>query len=599
MNPRLESSYQQESAALLATRIPLASGIFLFAICTTGIIEMIHRPEILWTWARFSLAEATALAVPLLFRKRLSGTTTYEIAVVASWVVVVGLIYGYVEVAPLSTAAAGLVAICIMTGGSLLASWSLTSQCTLSAAATVGFCALVIVRGESGIDTTFSLFAVLSGALISLQGTWYMDLHRRAIYREAIRSDDEAAITRSLEEFAKELNRGLSDDGVAERVATLALETMETNWVLVMQPAETTDTMRIVAGDGELPSSIDNLKALEVPVNDLPFLENDSNATIKLVEGWETRSSQLLRRLWGRHVLVAPLHHRGRRIGVILTGAEEVCSKSHRLFRGIAQHAAIAMANAQLLDELRRASSMKSEFLATMSHELRTPLHVIMGYTEMLNDLLGGTVDAEVTQILQRLAQNETSLTDLIEATLDAHRLEAGRNNVKRRKFRGNTLFEQLRSDIRSLPRTPGVDVQWSIPESPVEMYSDPIKLKVIAKNLIGNALKFTKRGHVRVDVEIDDDDKRLLLTVTDTGPGIPEAEIPQIFEMFRQATPTASESSLAGVGLGLFIVREFVAQLDGSVSVDNHPGGGARFAVDVPLDIAVAPASSSNRLVA
>jgi len=319
--------------------------------------------------------------------------------------------------------------------------------------------------------------------------------------------------------------------------------------------------------------------------------------------------------------MVAPLHHRGKRIGVLLAGADRVTSRSHRLIRGIAQHAAIAIANAELLAELRQASSMKSEFLATMSHELRTPmngiigmaqllegtsldaeqhahLQVIMGYTEMLTDLLGGEVDAEVTQILQRLAQNETSLTDLIEATLDAHRLEAGRNTVKLRKFNGNALFDQMRSDTRWLPRTPGVEVQWTIPDAEVEICSDPTKLKVIAKNLIGNALKFTKRGHVHVEIGIETEHPRLRITVTDTGPGIADDEIPQIFEMFRQATPTASEASLAGVGLGLFIVREFVTQLNGNIQVDNHPDGGARFRVEVPLDLAESSASG-GRMVA
>jgi len=597
MDLRLEPSYESESAALSASRIPWATGIFVLAIAITGLLEAFHRPEVLGTWSKFYALELAFLAMPFAFRRWISGRA-FETLVMASWVVVVWLIYYYAVVCSLSVTSVASAAVCVMTGAALLATWSMTSQCILSAAATVGYCALVIWRGDSGIDVTASVLAVASGAAISVQGTWYLDLHRRAIFREALRSDDEASITRCLEEFARELNRALGDEGVEERVASLARESMNTDWVLVMQPSDDEDAMRIVAGDGKLPTSIDNLKALDVPVDELPFLENDSNTAVKLAEDWETGASQLLRRMWGKHVMVAPLHHRGKRIGVLLAGADRVTSRSHRLIRGIAQHAAIAIANAELLAELRQASSMKSEFLATMSHELRTPLHVIMGYTEMLTDLLGGEVDAEVTQILQRLAQNETSLTDLIEATLDAHRLEAGRNTVKLRKFNGNALFDQMRSDTRWLPRTPGVEVQWTIPDAEVEICSDPTKLKVIAKNLIGNALKFTKRGHVHVEIGIETEHPRLRITVTDTGPGIADDEIPQIFEMFRQATPTASEASLAGVGLGLFIVREFVTQLNGNIQVDNHPDGGARFRVEVPLDLAESSASG-GRMVA
>ncbi len=371
---------------------------------------------------------------------------------------------------------------------------------------------------------------------------------------------------------------------------------MRANWVLVLVKESAEQAMSIVGGDGKLPTSLDNLKAIDLPKDSLDFVSADES-DVRVIEDWDEQMRQVLNTTWDGDVFLAPLRQRGEQIGLILASFPGEAQRKPRLLSGIAQHAAIAIANSKLMDQLRRASAMKSEFLATMSHELRTPLHVIMGYTEMLDDILVESEDPEVHQILRRLQQNEKSLTDLIEGTLDAHRLEAGRNVVKHMSFETKALFEQIKLDTRWLPRTPGVQVHWDLPEESVGMTSDPTKVKVVVKNLIGNALKFTKRGSVEVSARIHANTNRLEVIVSDSGPGIPEDEIPHIFDMFRQATPSASESALSGVGLGLFIVREFASQLGGTVTVNNNEQGGARFRIDLPLEIG--PSQNANLLVA
>lgn len=600
MTAALEASYEGESIAINAQRIPIASALFLLAIGSTGIVEWLYRPERIGLWVGFYVLEFAIIALPLLARRPLVRRRLFEPVTLASWIAVITLIYVYSVLAPTATMVAGYAAICLMTGVSLLTWWSVTSQAILVAASCLGFSALVLVKGESGLDITLALFGVFAGGIIAIQGNRYLDLHRRAIWREALRSDQAASLTRALEEFARDLNRSLGDDGIEDRIAHLTRDATGAEWVLLVQREFDEESHRITGGCGRFGTSLDNLKAVDLRAAELPFLELERESSEAIpVEDWHRGAGHLLRRDPGDEVFLVPLRHRNERIGAILAGFRRPRKRTVRLLRGIGQHATIALANSRLFDELRRASAMKSEFLATMSHELRTPLHVIMGYTEMLGDILEREGDPELLQILRRLEQNEMTLTDLIEGTLDAHRLEAGKTVIKPMQFDVGLLFEQVQSEVRWLPRTPSVQIQWDLPAEAVRMYTDPTKLKVIAKNLIGNALKFTKRGCVRVTVRRNRGNRSLELVVSDTGPGIPPDEIPHIFEMFRQASPTASEASLAGVGLGLFIVREFAQQLQGTVRVENKPAGGAEFSIEVPVKLQVESPVPSPRMVA
>jgi len=260
--------------------------------------------------------------------------------------------------------------------------------------------------------------------------------------------------------------------------------------------------------------------------------------------------------------------------------------RTEQLLEGIAEHAAIALANHLLVTNLRQASLTKSEFLATMSHELRTPLHVVVGYTDLLCDGAFGQLESEQQQALGRLRHNGVALIDLVEATLEAHRLEAGRTQVRRRDVDLTALLKEIEHDSAYLPRRPEVQLRWELPARNATPHTDPTKIKIILKNLIGNALKFTERGAVTVRVLTHGAAQRLELIVQDTGRGIPEHELPHIFDMFRQVKDDANTPLVSGVGLGLFIVQRFVDQLGGRISVASKWHQGTTFRVELPLGL-------------
>jgi signal transduction histidine kinase len=262
--------------------------------------------------------------------------------------------------------------------------------------------------------------------------------------------------------------------------------------------------------------------------------------------------------------------------------------QQERIGRGIAQLASMALANARLVEELGRANRLRSEFVATMSHELRTPLNVICGYNELLLDGVFGAVTAEQTETLERVGKSARELLDLINATLDMSRLESGRLPVNRQDVWVPDLMREIESETVSPKDKPGLRLSWHVPSQLPYVSTDPFKLKMVLKNLISNAIKFTEQG--RVTIAVTSGDGQVEFSVADTGIGIPAEAQAVIFEPFRQVDGSLTRR-YGGVGLGLYIVRRLLDMLSGSVAVDSEVGGGSTFRVRLP----VAPAASGD----
>ncbi len=289
-----------------------------------------------------------------------------------------------------------------------------------------------------------------------------------------------------------------------------------------------------------------------------------------------------------------PLRRGGEVVGVHLAGSAErsrLTRDEERLAGGIAGAASMALANANVVADLERASRLKSEFVSTVSHEIRTPLNVMLGFLEMVEDPEFET--AERGELTRRIRTVAHDLLDLVESTLEIGRLEAGRDRAALERVDLPPFWRKLAESCGRFPCRQGVTLEWGPPPD-VTLATEPKKLGIVVRNLVGNALKFTERGFVRVTAEVADD--RLLLRVADTGIGIPFEEQGAVFEMFRQANGHESRRG-GGSGFGLYIVRTFVAQLGGTVALTSTPGAGSVFTVALPLAAPARPAPGTPLL--
>ncbi len=250
-----------------------------------------------------------------------------------------------------------------------------------------------------------------------------------------------------------------------------------------------------------------------------------------------------------------------------------------RLLDGIAQLTTLALDHVLALRALEEANRTKSEFVAAMSHELRTPLNVILGYSDLLLDGTFGPLNEEQDHTLRRVRLRARELFDLIANTLDLNRIEAGTLAVKVVATPVAHLARTVAQELRDQREAKGLDLTFDIADEGLIWNTDPDKLHVILKDLVGNAIKFTERGEVRV--QMFSRGNHLVCKVRDTGIGIPQEALPHIFEPYKQAS--ASHGSQSGVGLGLFIVRRLVEMLGGEITVNSTVGEESEFTVILP----------------
>jgi signal transduction histidine kinase len=227
-----------------------------------------------------------------------------------------------------------------------------------------------------------------------------------------------------------------------------------------------------------------------------------------------------------------------------------------------------------------RPKVMESELVATMSHELRTPLNIVLGYVDLLLEHAFGALAPEQTEALRHIEKSARELLDLINTMLDISRLEAGRMTLEVRETRVADLIHEIDVETRPLQQKAGLDFVCHVPPTLPPLYTDLLKLKVVLKNLVVNALKFTDRGSVMVDVYYREGG--LEFCVADTGSGIAPEVVSTIFEPFRQGQGFKSPCR-GGVGLGLYIVRRLLDMLGGTISVESDLGRGSIFRVWVP----------------
>jgi signal transduction histidine kinase/CheY-like chemotaxis protein len=229
------------------------------------------------------------------------------------------------------------------------------------------------------------------------------------------------------------------------------------------------------------------------------------------------------------------------------------------------------------------ASLAKGSFVANMTHELRTPLTAILGYSEMLDR--ERSLDAEASQWIRTVRRSGEHLLALINDVLDYSKVEAGKMRVELIECDPRALFEDVRLLMaeRASSRGLSLDVGWDAPP-PARVRTDPTRLRQVLINLVGNAIKFTPSGTVRLLGSVipgGPTGHRLIASVIDTGIGMDAEQLGRLFKPFTQADASMSRR-FGGTGLGLSISRELACLLGGELTVESRPGLGSTFRVSV-----------------
>jgi signal transduction histidine kinase len=292
-----------------------------------------------------------------------------------------------------------------------------------------------------------------------------------------------------------------------------------------------------------------------------------------------------------RALLAVPLLHENQALGALVLNrnapgafAPEVVD----LVKTFASQSAIALQNARLFQEIEQksreleiASQHKSEFLANMSHELRTPLNAILGYTELIQDGIYGDVPEKITEVLDRVEQSGRHLLGLINAVLDLSKIEAGQLTLTYSDYSLAEVVQIAVSSVESLAAAKNLDLHVDLaPDLPIGR-GDERRISQVVLNLVGNAIKFTDSGSVRISATRSDD--HFVVSVADTGPGIAPDEQERVFEEFHQVDASSTRAK-GGTGLGLAIAKRIVELHGGRIWVESTPGQGARFTFTLPI---------------
>jgi len=231
-------------------------------------------------------------------------------------------------------------------------------------------------------------------------------------------------------------------------------------------------------------------------------------------------------------------------------------------------------------EEAEASNRSKSEFLANMSHEIRTPMTAILGYSDLLDDKLADGSDNESQALISTIRRNGKHLLSIINDILDLSKIEAGKMTIERLDVSPVQIAQDAAALMRGRANEKGVrlDVEYEFP-IPKKIRTDPVRLRQILVNLVGNAVKFTDEGGVVV--RIGHADGRTRFEVIDTGIGMDKGQIGKLFREFTQAD-TSMTRRYGGTGLGLSISRRLAWMLGGDVTVESTPGEGSVFTLSV-----------------
>ncbi len=293
---------------------------------------------------------------------------------------------------------------------------------------------------------------------------------------------------------------------------------------------------------------------------------------------------ELLRSLGYRSHLVLPLVARDHPLGAISFISMESRHYTPRdivLAEELARRAAVAIDNAQLYREAQQALEIRDHFLSIAAHELKTPITALLGHAQLLQQRLQrtGLFQDREYRMLEVITEQALRLSSMVEVLLDATRIRSGTLAMQSTIFDLARLVQRVVGEIE-----PGLEqhiLHLSLPNSPLLIRGDEMRMEQVIQNLVQNAIKYSPEGG-EIDVRLEANDGRACISVTDQGIGIPAHALTEIFRQFYRAD-NANTLHISGMGLGLYVVSEIVTLHSGSIDVQSIEGEGSTFRVYLP----------------
>ncbi|MAC54512.1 MAG: hypothetical protein CME31_18390 [Gimesia sp.] len=403
-----------------------------------------------------------------------------------------------------------------------------------------------------------------------------------------------AEIERFLSEATMTLAASLDFETTLESVTSLCVPTLG-DWAILeligddhtirrMKIAHSDPGASILAEQLMQTDSIPSLKERSANShlfgNETIFVENLTEELLQEVVP-TPEHLPVLRELGAESLIVVALGIRDLQFGV-LTLIQTDAAHRHKISdfktaEELARRASIAIDNARLYKIGQQASAAKSEFVANMSHEIRTPMTAVLGYADLL---AGSENDPEKLKHLRMIQKNGSFLLDIINDILDLSKIEAGKMECVTEYFAADELIADVYSmmHIRAAEKKLDFSVKYAT-AFPSQIESDPKRLRQILVNLIGNAVKFTSEGSIRLVISYDASGEQpaIQFEVIDTGIGITDAQLSQLFQEFSQGD-TSVTRAFGGTGLGLAISARLARMLGGSIEVHSQSGSGTTF---------------------